>query len=294
MRGARPTRARRGARAVLLVAAAAGALAFAATPASAAPEAAEDLYVLNAGSGELDRAGKSKRVFRLLLTDPAGDVTVFTDRPVRRAGHRKLGGFVRDWNRLGFRADPPNAALVIADAPNSRDVLVLTLSKPRLRADGVAFRTKVVRGSATDALRRFRGRVDGRVADRFGQVSLFVDPGSEAVDLTFTLKNLPPSAFFLVSFNNALLAHGSFPTEVQADGPAGAFLDLNALTFTAAGPNTTNATIASGANVDAGASSLTGQVQSFPQGASGDIQVSSSAGQRTVPLAAGRLSVPLP
>ena len=295
MQGEGSTGRRRGARAVLLGLAAVVALAFAATPAAtAAPEAAEDLYVLNAGSGELDRAGDSKRVFRLLLTDPTGGVTVFTDRPVRRAGHRKLRGFIRDWNRLGFRGDPPNAALVIADAPNSRDVLVVTLSKPRLRAGGVAFKAKVVRGSATDTLKRFRERADGRVANRFGQVSLFIDPGSQAVGLTFTLTNLPPGNLFLVSFNNALLAHGSFPTQVQADGPAGAFLDSNALTFTAAGPSTTNATIESGANVDAGATSLTGQVQSLPEGASGDIRVSSSNGQRTQPLAAGRLSVPLP
>jgi hypothetical protein len=221
-------------------------------------------------------------------------VTVFTDRPVRRAGHRKLSSFIRDWNRLGFRGDPPNAAMVIADAPNSRDVLVVTLSKPKLRADGVAFRAKVVRGSATDALKRFRGRADGRVADRFGQVSLFIDPGSQAVDLTLTLTNLPPGGLFLVSFNNALLAHGSYPTQVQADGPAGAFLDENAITFTGAGPNPTSATIESGANVDSGATNLTGQVQSLPPGASGDIRVLTSNGQRTQPLAAGRLSVPIP
>jgi hypothetical protein len=125
-------------------------------------------------------------------------------------------------------------------------------------------------------------------------VSLFIDPGSIAASLTFTLKNLPPGNIFLVSFNNALLAHGSYPTQVQADGPAGAFLDSNALTVSAGGPNPTNATIQSGANLDASATSLLGQVQSLPPGASGDIQVLTDNGQRTQPLAAGRLSVPIP
>jgi len=281
-------------RAVLLGLAAVAALAFAATPASAAPEVAQDLYVLNAGAGELDRAGKGKRVFRLLLTDPAGDVTVFSDRPVRRAGHRKLRSFIRDWKRLGFKSDPPNAALVIADAPNSRDVLVVTLSKPRLRAGGVAFRAKVVKGSATDALKRFRKRVDERVADRFGQVSLFIDPGSQAVDLSFVLTNFPAGPPFVVNFTNALLAHGAFPTEVGAGGPVGAVFAQNAIIVQASGPSPTTVKVESGATVAAGATSITGAVQSLPQGTSGDVTVTSDNGQRTQPLAVGRYSIPLP
>ena len=88
---------------------------------------APSLFVVTAARGELDQI-KGKGVTRLTLFDPHGDVTSFTDRPARRAGHQKLGSFIRGWNRLGFREVPPNAALVIADAPSSRDVLVVELS----------------------------------------------------------------------------------------------------------------------------------------------------------------------
>ena len=257
---------------------------------------APSLFVVTAARGELDQI-KGKGVTRLTLFDPHGDVTSFTDRPARRAGHQKLGSFIRGWNRLGFREVPPNAALVIADAPSSRDVLVVELSKPRLGpgGDSVSFRARLVKGSATDALRRFRKRVDRRVADEFGEVSLFIDPSGEAVQLIFRPSNVPPGEVFLATLSNTLTAQGTFPTVVAADGPVNSIFALNAVTFAAAGTTAVSGSAQTGAEVAAGASRVTGTVQSLPTGSSATLQISDDSGTApAVPLALGRFSVPVP
>jgi hypothetical protein len=257
---------------------------------------AASLYVLSAGGGELDHV-KGKGVNRLTLSNPHGDVTAFTDRPARRAGQQKLAGFIRAWNRLGFRKDPPNAALVIADAPNSRDVLVVELSKPRLESGGkgVSFRAKLVKGGATGALSRFRKRVDRRVAHDFGEVSLFIDPGGEPVQLVFQLSDVPAGGVFLATLSNTLTAQGSFPTVVTADGPVNSLFALNAITFAADGATAVSGSAQTGAEVAAGEKRVTGTVQSLPAGSSATLQVSDgSETAPAVPLALGRFSAPLP
>jgi hypothetical protein len=257
---------------------------------------AANLYVMTAARGELDQI-KGDGVTRLTLFDPHGDVTAFTDRPARRAGHQKLGSFIRSWNRLGFRQVPPNAALVIADAPSSRDVLVVELSKPRLGpgGDSVGFRARLVKGSATDALSRFRKRVDGRVADEFGEVSMFIDPGGEPVSLNFELSNVPPGGIFVVTLSNTLLAQGSFGTRLRSNGPVDSIFALEGLTLEAIGLAPLNVGVQSGAEVAAGATRVTGSVQQLASGSSATLQVSTESNQGPVrPLASGRFSVPLP
>jgi hypothetical protein len=256
---------------------------------------AANLYVMTAARGELQIKGKG--VTGLTLFDPHGDVTAFTDRPARRAGHQKLGSFVRSWNRLGFREVPPNAALVIAEAPSSRDVLVVELSKPRLgpRGDSVSFRAQLVKGSATDALSRFRKRGDRRVADEFGELSLFIDPSGESVSLNFELSNIPPEQPFVVGFTNTVLAHGTFATRMRSNGPVDGIFNLNGLVVAASGSVAVSASAQSGAEVAAGASRVTGTVESLPTGSSATLQVSDDSGTGpAVPLALGRFSVPIP
>ena len=83
----------------------------------------------------------------------------------------------------------PNAAVVLADAPSSRDVLVVELSRPRLGAGGrtLAFRAEVLRGNPRGRLRGFARSADRRIAARFGRVSLFIDPGGQEVSLRFSV-----------------------------------------------------------------------------------------------------------
>jgi hypothetical protein len=183
--------------------------------------AAGDLFVLTAAGGDLERVRGRKRLFRLVLRRPAHDVTGFTDRPARRTGQQPLARFVRGWARLGFAAVPPNAAVVLADAPSNRDVLVVELSRPRLGAGGrtLAFRAEVLRGNPRGRLRGFARRADRRVAAGFGRVSLFIDAAGQEVDLLLTFSNIPPQGGFVsISFSNAQIDLTESELLVNADG----------------------------------------------------------------------------
>ena len=78
---------------------------------------------------------QSQGGFSLVLNAPSRSVTGFSDRPQRLLGRRTLGSFVSGWGRLGFAADPPNAALVVDGAPSSDDVNVF---EPRARQSAAA------------------------------------------------------------------------------------------------------------------------------------------------------------
>ena len=107
-------------------------------------------------------------------------VVAFTDRPARRVGNESLASFVARWPRRGFAADPPNAALVIDDAPANRDVIVLELLSRRLLSSGV-IRYRVRALTATGArspLARLARGADRRVQRSFGRASLYVDPST--------------------------------------------------------------------------------------------------------------------
>jgi hypothetical protein len=183
--------------------------------------AAGDLFVLTAAEGELERMRGRNRLFRLVLRRPAHDVTGFTDRPARRTGQQPLARFVRSWASLGFAAVPPNAAVILSDAPSNRDTLIVELSRPRLGAGGrtLAFRAEVLRGNPRGRLRGFARRADRRVAARFGRVSLFIDPAGREVDLLLTLSNIPPQGGFVsISFSNAQIDLTENELLVNADG----------------------------------------------------------------------------
>jgi hypothetical protein len=140
-------------------------------------QSVESLFVVAGQEGSSRRVPGRRGHFELVV-GRAGRVASFTDRPARHAGSFSLSGFVRAWKRLGFESDPPNAALVVADAPAKRDVVIVELRRPRLaRGGGIAFAARVERGSRPRGLAGFVRRADVRVPQRFGRVSLFIDPG---------------------------------------------------------------------------------------------------------------------
>lgn len=174
--------------------------------AQAKGQTAQSLFVLDAAQGSLEHRAGSGWTLRLARTSPL--VTRFTDRPVRQADTTRLRTFVRQWKAYGFRADPPNAALVIAGAPKNRDVFVFTLRQPRISGRTVLFSVTPV-GATTTGLAAFAGRADGlsdlrRVgarADaprriRFASSSLFIDGGELAgivyQPVTFSFANVQP------------------------------------------------------------------------------------------------------
>jgi hypothetical protein len=259
--------------------------------------AAGNLFVLTAAGGELERVRGRKRLFRLVLRRPAHDVTGFTDRPGRRTGQQPLARFVRRWARLGFAEVHPNAAVVLADAPSNRDVLVVELSRPRLGGGGrtLAFRAEVLRGNPRGRLRGFAGRTDRRVAARFGRVSLFVDPGGQEVGLLYTVSNVPQGGSVSISFvdgNGRPTAQIDLADDlfVQTDGPTKLIANSVALVLTATGSSPLNGTFQISIAVDAGAQCALGRATIDP-GASATVR---NVGTRqTFPVTNGEFCIPI-
>jgi hypothetical protein len=275
------------------------ALLVAAAPASAAAGSAPiqapvagDLFVITAGGGKLERVPGRSRVFELVLRRPARDVTMFTDRPARQAGERPLGRFVRGWARLGFGRVPPNAALVVADAPSDRDVLALELSRPRLGAGGrtLAFRVEVLRGSPRGVLREFGRKADRRLADRFGRVSLFIDPSGQTVALTFAFS-VPANSVAAITFDNAEIDPADVDVVGQPDSGSFSFgLGSNSISVTPVTNLGAGVLVGVTLEVAAAAQSVTGTAN-IPAGADVSVLVASTG--KNFDLANGSFSIPL-
>jgi len=88
---------------------------------------------------------------------------VFTDRPIRAAGHALTANFVKEWGDGddSFKSDPPNATISVlnADGKTIKDAVVI-LKEPALANGNLVFDVSVLEGD-----------LDG--AD--GPASLFID-----------------------------------------------------------------------------------------------------------------------
>jgi hypothetical protein len=169
---------------------------------SAAPKQAKaeargagELYVQVAGRGSLRRTG-GRETFELTLADLNKTVTVFTDRPARRAGVEPIESFVSKWESRGFQKDPPNAALELAHGNDKSDVKVFEISSPRLdrEADTLRFTAKELGGQASSALSGVARGADRDIPAKFDRASLFIDSGAtggtpKSVRLAFTVKS---------------------------------------------------------------------------------------------------------
>jgi hypothetical protein len=99
---------------------------------------------------------------RLELTQPAQMTVFFADRPRRFTGHMRNSDFAKYWTAAadGFGADPPNAAVVIAD---SEDPPVIVELKSFKLGDNGTLSYEV------DVL-------EGKLPARAANVALFIDP----------------------------------------------------------------------------------------------------------------------
>ena len=125
------------------------------------------MFVLSASSGTLtDRT--------LELTGADADVTVFADRPERSASTEALADLAKDWEDLGFVADPPNAALV-SRGEGGPATTVVELGAPEVDGDDVSFPVTPVEGKVEGALALVHS---GAQPEDLVQPSLFIDSGS--------------------------------------------------------------------------------------------------------------------
>jgi hypothetical protein len=170
------------------------------------------LYKFKAEAGRLHAVRGRDRAFVLILRNP------------RSVGRQKLRGFVRDWNRNGFRRNPPSAAVVVPNAPKDHDVQIVELRRPRLLEGGdVRFQAHADKAGADGVLQRFQGRADPRLDPRFGDVSLLIDP-TRLATISITFQVLPPVVTqqrFVATFTNAsFAAPGAQGITVTTDGAA--------------------------------------------------------------------------
>lgn len=251
-----------------------------------------ELFVLRAGGGELERLRAG--AFELILRRPGSAVTAFSDRPARVTREQRLRSFVSSWSRLGFRADPPNAALSIAGAPRARDVLVLELSRPRLgaRSRTLRFRARPLAGEPEGRLRRFAGRADRVGARSFGAASLFVDPSEQELPAQFQFNGITQGNVAVVDFSNALVDLSSdapVAINTHTSAPADVLVALNTMLVGPSGAAPLDANVGLSLSLPAAAKHLTGDLM-LPQGATASVTIGMGT---AVPISAGSFSVPL-
>lgn len=135
---------------------------------TAATETPSWLFVMDAAGGTYD--GES-RTLTLTDTDPA--TVVFSDRPVRDAGRLSTEWILQSWEDDLFPGDPPNATVVVSDAADHQDAMVLELGTPTYGKDAtVTFPATPVDGPVVGGQGR---EADTELPASFGDVAVFVD-----------------------------------------------------------------------------------------------------------------------
>jgi len=110
-------------------------------------EMVPSLIVMNA-------QGASLKDETLTLNGVAPNTIVFTDRPVRAAGHMLTAHLVEGWGKEGegFAKDPPNATVsVFRKGDATVQDAVVVLKTPKLVGDHLTFAVKVLEGDLTGA-----------------------------------------------------------------------------------------------------------------------------------------------
>lgn len=244
--------------------------------------------MLTAGSGRLVQTHGG---FSLVLSAPSRSVTGFSDRPQRLLGRRTVNSFVSGWGRLGFAADPPNAALVVDDAPSNDDVNVFELSHPALGRGGhtLRFRARPLSRAPTGLLSRYARAADRPRARSFGRSSLFIDGSGQIVGLVFAFTATPEeSQGGSVTFSNATIVDSDV---TAAAGTPLAEVGVTAQSFelTSGGGAPFSATVALQVQVDSGATNVQGGAV-VPGGGTGRVSVNGGSAQA---LSGGDFSLPL-
>lgn len=174
----------------------------------AAPSTVEQLFVQTARDGTLRPVKGEQETYTLTLRGVAKRVTSFTDRPLRAASMLGVEEFIKYWDGGTFESDPPNAALVIDDAPEGRDTFVVELSDPATKGDTLTYRATLIRDEPTGRLTGFADQVDAKPPKKFGPASLFID------SLPSKLINITVSGVPAGTING--LVFGGFSSPIQS------------------------------------------------------------------------------
>lgn len=265
---------------------------FIIVPAQAA-SAGESLFVQQAGGGTL-------RAEKLVLTGVSRRTVRFEDRPRRTGGILPVSRFVRQW-RADFGGQPPNAALVVHDAPANRDVALLELRRPRYDAKRrtLTFAVRRLKQTRSSRLKGFGRRSDGRRVRRFGRAELFIDPSSVDPERAVVAVRVPANGQVTISFTNTTVSYDSdgvllsnleTPAQQQfATAPGLVFLRSTSMMFESAGAGGLTADVLTAIDPPTGGS-VTGTAV-VPSGASVTMGFT---GQGPHTIRTGPFSIPYP
>jgi hypothetical protein len=128
------------------------------SPARAADEKVQLMFVQSAESLKAD-----DKTLRLVNVSP--QTIWFTDRPVRKAGHVTMANYMKEWTAAAgkdnFSKDPPNATLSVYEAGDADNTLtVVEIFDPVVQGKDLVYRYK---------------RIEGKVPASGGAVALFID-----------------------------------------------------------------------------------------------------------------------
>jgi hypothetical protein len=165
------------------------------------PAVVEQLFVQTASGGSLVPVKGEDDTFTLTLRGVSPDVVTFTDRPVRAAADLGLDEFLGNWDGGTFADDPPNAALVVSEGSDARDVFVLELEDPRYdeEARTLRYRATSIPEGPSARLDGFADAADETVATRFGRASLFID-AVPAASVTVVFDGVPADGSLIATF----------------------------------------------------------------------------------------------
>jgi hypothetical protein len=207
--------------------------------ASAAASPGGDLFTQNTHTGSLKPIAGKDDVFTLTLEQPAPDVTVFTDRPVRSASTEPLAHFVDQWDGRGFAKDPPNAALVLDQQPDNADTAIFKLADPSYdQASGTVSYTATHVTGGTASLPSDE-HIDPPPS--FGDAHLFIDPsgGGDVHEMAVDVNGAPQGAHTAVNFDspwNLVLGAGEDGASwVVGPNPGGGFATDTGVNLTSSG-----------------------------------------------------------
>lgn len=188
------------------------------TPANAAESAPSLLFVQTTSAGTWEANGDGS--YALTLTKPGPHLTVFTDRPDRAASSMTTESFVARWPSFGFTGVPPNAALVVNDAPADRNTAVVELTDPVATGGEVRYTARIA-GDLGGAFDTYES--DGDVPAVFGSAALFIDNAAassafQQVMLTITGVQPGQAINVNVSGNGANVAWSMGPSFESSAG----------------------------------------------------------------------------
>jgi hypothetical protein len=206
---------------------------------SAAAPTGGDLFTQNTHTGSLQPIPGKSDVFTLTLNQPAPDVTVFTDRPVRSASTEPLAGFVDQWDERGFAQDPPNAALVLDQEPDDSDTAIFKLADPSYdKGSGTVSYTATHVNGGTSSLPSDE-HIDP--PPTFGDAHLFIDPSgggdqhAMAIDVEGGRQGLKTDITFNSPWSILLGAGDNGASYVVGPNVGGGFFTTSEVNMTSAG-----------------------------------------------------------